>query len=114
MQLVSLDAARLTLKNQRVNKPQLAETIRTARAKTRETRKAFATRIGITTNTLRAIENGTHARLPDVATLQKLAEGLELSVDQLLVGETRPQEHAGLHKEDSFASRAPITIRLLM
>jgi transcriptional regulator with XRE-family HTH domain len=89
-----------------VNKPQLAEAIRTARAKTRETRKAFAVRVGITTNTLRAIENGTHERDPDVKTLQKLADALELSVDQLLVGETRPPEHAGLHKEDLRIARA--------
>jgi transcriptional regulator with XRE-family HTH domain len=106
MKLVSLDAARLTLKNQRVNKPHLAETIRTARAKQRLTRKAFAERAGITTNTLRALENGTHARTPDVMTLQKIAEALELSVDQLLAGETQPQEHAGLHKEDWRIARA--------
>jgi transcriptional regulator with XRE-family HTH domain len=106
MKLVSLDAARLTLKNRSVNKPNLAETIRTARAKQRLTRKAFAAHAGITTNTLRALENGTHARLPDVLTLQKVAEALELSVDQLLAGESQPQEQAGLHKEDWRIARA--------
>jgi transcriptional regulator with XRE-family HTH domain len=91
-----------------VNKPQLAEAIRMERAKTRETRKAFAVRVGITTNTLRAIENGSHQRDPDVKTLQKLAVALDLSVDQLLVAETRPQEHPGLHKEDFRIARAEV------
>lgn len=107
MQLVSVDGARLTLKNQSVNKPQLAESIRTARAKLRLTRKAFAERAGITTNTLRALENGTHARTPDVTTLQKIAQALELTVEQLLGGDTRPPHASdGLHKEDWRIARA--------
>lgn len=107
MQLVSLDGTLFTLKNQSVNKPHLAETIRTARAKKRLTRKAFAMQVGITTNTLRAIENGTHARTPDMTTLQKIAKALELTVEQLLAGETRqPHESDGLHKEDWRIARA--------
>jgi transcriptional regulator with XRE-family HTH domain len=104
MQLVNVDAVGRTLKNQNVDKTQVAENIRTGRARLRLTKVQFAQKAGISTNTLRALEHGTHTRMPDVKTLQKVANALEFTIEQLLGGKMAVPPHdpilARLHRED--------------
>src|SRR5947207_1191557 len=109
MLLLSVDGLRRTLNSAGVDKAQLAENIRTGRAKLNLTRVQFARRAKITTNTLRTLESGTHSRLPDTETLQKVARALKTTTESLLSGKApiTPDDPvlAGLNREDLLIAR---------
>jgi transcriptional regulator with XRE-family HTH domain len=108
MRLLSVDGLRRTLNNGDVDKAQLAENVRTGRAKLNLTRVQFARRAKITTNTLRTLESGTHSRLPDTETLQKVAKALKTTTEALFSGKNiQPDDAllAGLNREDLEIAR---------
>jgi transcriptional regulator with XRE-family HTH domain len=84
--ILRVDAASGRLKNAAVNKEQLAEKIRTGRARLKLNRVQFANLADITTNTLRALEEGTHSQVPDTKTLEKVAKALGVTMKALLIG----------------------------
>jgi len=113
-QTLRIDAKSRALKNVidmgPIDKAQLAENIRTGRAKLNENRVVFAKKTGISTNTLRSLENGTHARTPDLHTIEKIAKRFNTTPQRLLTGKLPitgddPLLH-GLSREDIRIARA--------
>lgn len=92
-----------------MDKAQLAENIRTGRARLNLTRVQFAKKARITTNTLRTLESGNHARLPDTETLRKVAKALRTTTEALLSGKMPIEADdpllSGLNQEDLRVAR---------
>jgi DNA-binding XRE family transcriptional regulator len=130
MSPLTIDLSSLALKNVidmgPVDKAQLAESIRTGRARLNLTRVQFAQAAGIATNTLRALENGTHRRLAGWATMEKIAKVLKIPTERLLAGKLPLQSDdpllVGLNREDLTIARlfhdaileVKLAIRLLL